>query len=313
MLKKTELKRAVKGLVPMKLWNARRTASIIRQHKNVAAFWIPVIEAYYNGEIGSYSLKPKKELDTQKVIWQYWGQGMDKDCLPEIVQICFDSVDRNRGDYRVIRLTDTTVSEYIDLPNFVWRKRENSQFTRTLFSDLLRIALLSVYGGVWLDATILLTGGLPDTYGKYDFFMFQRSEEEKNKKYWEGVYAYYFGWRTDFKVKVLNSIIFAQKDSLVISTLKDLLLYFWETQDFIPDYFFFQILFDELITKRLSNKNCPVINDCIPHIIQTKINGKYEEVSFGEALKLTNIHKMAYFDDAGIMRLKTILKQNRRV
>ena len=238
---------------------------------------------------------------------------MDKDCLPEIVQICFDSVDRNRGDYRVIRLTDTTVSEYIDLPDFVWRKRENSQFTRTLFSDLLRIALLSVYGGVWLDATILLTGGLPDTYGKYDFFMFQRSEEEKNKKYWEGVYAYYFGWRTDFKVKVLNSIIFAQKDSLVISTLKDLLLYFWETQDSIPDYFFFQILFDELITKRLSNKNCPVINDCIPHIIQTKINGKYEEVSFGEALKLTNIHKMAYFDDAGIMRLKTILKQNRRV
>ncbi len=313
MLKKTELKRAVRGLVPMKLWNARRTASIIRQHKNVAAFWIPVIEAYYNEEIGSYSLKPKKELDTQKVIWQYWGQGMDKDCLPEIVQICFDSVDRNRGDYRVIRLTDTTVSEYIDLPDFVWRKRENSQFTRTLFSDLLRIALLSVYGGVWLDATILLTGGLPDTYGKYDFFMFQRSEEEKNKKYWEGVYAYYFGWRTDFKVKVLNSIIFAQKDSLVISTLKDLLLYFWETQDSIPDYFFFQILFDELITKRLSNKNCPVINDCIPHIIQTKINGKYEEVSFGEALKLTNIHKMAYFDDAGIMRLKTILKQNRRV
>ena len=119
----------------MKLWNARRTASIIRQHKNVAAFWIPVIEAYYNGEIGSYSLKPKKELDTQKVIWQYWGQGMDKDCLPEIVQICFDSVDRNRGDYRVIRLTDTTVSEYIDLPDFVWRKRENSQFTRTLFSS----------------------------------------------------------------------------------------------------------------------------------------------------------------------------------
>ena len=313
MLKKTELKRAVKGLVPMKLWNARRTASIIRQHKNVAAFWIPVIEAYYNEEIGSYSLKPKKELDTQKVIWQYWGQGMDKDSLPEIVQICFDSVDRNRGDYRVIRLTDTTVSEYIDLPDFVWRKRENAQFTRTLFSDLLRIALLSVYGGVWLDATILLTGGLPDTYGKYDFFMFQRSEEEKNKRYWEGVYAYYFGWRTDFKVKVLNSIIFAQKDSLVISTLKDLLLYFWETQDSVPVYFFFQILFDELITKRLSNKNCPVINDCIPHIIQTKINGKYEEVSFGEALKLTNIHKMAYFDDAGIMRLKTILKQNRRV
>ena len=313
MLRKIELKKAVKGLIPMKLWNARRTASIIKQHKNVAAFWTPVIEAYYNGEIESYSLKPKKELDTQKVIWQYWGQGMDNVSLPGIVQICFDSVDRNKGAYRVIRLTDKTVSEYIDLPDFVWRKRENAQFTRTLFSDLLRIALLSVYGGVWLDATILLTGPLPDTYGKYDFFMFQRSDEEKNKRYWKGVYAYYFGWRTDFKVKVLNSIIFARKDSVVISSLKDLLLYFWETQDSVPDYFFFQILFNELVTKRLSDRNCPGINDCIPHIIQTKINGKYDDISFDEALKLTNIHKMAYFDDAGIMRLKMILKQHGKV
>ena len=74
MLRKIELKKAVKGLIPMKLWNARRIASIIKQHKNVAAFWTPVIVAYYNGEIESYSLKPKKELDTQKVIWQYWGR-----------------------------------------------------------------------------------------------------------------------------------------------------------------------------------------------------------------------------------------------
>lgn len=308
-----KIKRLVKKLLPMKLWNARRTASIIGQHRRVADFWTPVIEAYDKGEIERYAWEPKKELDTAKVIWQYWGQGIDKNSLPEIVQICFDSVDRNKGDYQVIRLTDATISEYIDLPEFVWSKRENEQFTRTLFSDLLRIALLSTYGGVWLDATILLTGTLPDTYGTYDFFMFQRSDEEKNKRYWEGVYAYYFGWRIDFKVRVLNSILFARKGSLVISTLKDLLLYFWKTQDSVPDYFFFQILFNELMAGRLSDKNCPVINDCIPHIIQTKINGMYDDVSFEEALRLSNIHKMAYFDDAGIKRLKTILKQNGKV
>lgn len=307
------IKIAVKKLIPMKLWNARRTACIIRQHRKVADFWTPVIESYYNGEIERYSLKPKKELAPPKVIWQYWGQGLDKDSLPEIVQICFDSVDRNKGDYQVIRLTDATISEYIDLPDFVWSKRENTQFTRTLFSDLLRIVLLNTYGGIWLDATILLTGGLPDTCGTSDFFMFQRSDEEKNKRYWEGVYAYYFGWRTDFKVRVLNSIVFARKDSLIISTLKDLLLYFWKTQDAVPDYFFFQILFNELMTGRLSGKNCPVINDCIPHIIQTKINGVYDDVSFEEALRLSSMHKMAYFDDAGIKRLKTVLKQNGKV
>ena len=46
MLRKIELKKAVKGLIPMKLWNARRTASILQQHKYGAALWTPVLEAY---------------------------------------------------------------------------------------------------------------------------------------------------------------------------------------------------------------------------------------------------------------------------
>ena len=172
MMEKMKLKELVKQFIPMNYWNTRRKASIIRQQGKVADFWAPILKAYYNGEIERYSLKPKKKLGTQKVIWQYWGQGIDKDELPEIIQICFDSVDRNKNDYQVIRLTDITISEYIDLPDFVWRKREYVQFTRTFFSDLLRVALLSTYGGVWLDATILLTGSIPAVYEKTDFFIY---------------------------------------------------------------------------------------------------------------------------------------------
>ena len=256
-----KLKELVKQFIPMNYWNTRRKASIIRQQGKVADFWAPILKAYYNGEIERYSLKPKKKLGTQKVIWQYWGQGIDKDELPEIIQICFDSVDRNKNDYQVIRLTDITISEYIDLPDFVWRKREYVQFTRTFFSDLLRVALLSTYGGVWLDATILLTGSIPAVYEKTDFFMYQRSDEEKNKKYWENVYDYYnTSARTDI------TIIYRPAE------------------------------------------NCPIVNDCIPHIIQTKINGTYDDVSFEEALELSNIHKMTYFDAAAMIRLKMVLR-----
>ena len=124
--------------------------------------------------------------------------------MPEIVHICFDSVDRYKGEYKVIRLDDAMISEYIDLPDFVWERRKNQQFTRTFFSDLLRVALLSTYGGVWLDATILLTGKLPKEYEDLDFFMYQRSEAQPNKTYWENTYAYYFGWDIDYKVRVLD-------------------------------------------------------------------------------------------------------------
>lgn len=291
-----------------KWWSKIRLHKIIKQHQHVANFWAPIIEDYFAGKIEKYQLKPKKEFENQKIIWQYWGQGVKADNLPEIIKICFNSVDKHKGDYTVIRLSDETISEYIDLPDFVWKKRENQAFNRTFLSDLLRVALLSTYGGVWLDATILLTDKLPKQYADMDFFMFQRSDEEQHKTYWENVYAYYFGWNPRFKVRVLNSIIFAKQDSIVIDTIKNLLLHFWKTQNSIPDYFFFQVLFNELVNGKLANHNCPIVNDCIPHIIQTKINGKFDHISFDEAEQLTPIHKMAYFDDKALGRLKTNLK-----
>lgn len=302
------IKKIVKLLVPIKFWNTKRTARIIECHQKVADFWNPIIEDYLEGKIEKYSLKAKRQFGDQKIIWQYWGQGINMDDLPEIIQICFQSVERYKGNYQIIRLTDETISDYIDLPDFVWNKRNNPQFTRTIFSDLLRLALLTAYGGIWLDATILLTGSLPDIYAKSEFFMFQRSDEEENKGYWENVYAYYFGWRPDFRVRVLNSIIFSRKDSIVISTLFDLLLYFWKTQNTVPDYFFFQILFNELMNKHFLKQNCPIVNDCIPHLLQTKINGKYDSISFVKVLRQTTIHKMAYFDEKAMARLKILLK-----
>ena len=71
MMEKMKLKELVKQFIPMNYWNTRRKASIIRQQGKVADFWAPILKAYYNGEIERYSLKPKKKLGTQKVIWQY--------------------------------------------------------------------------------------------------------------------------------------------------------------------------------------------------------------------------------------------------
>ncbi|WP_288360217.1 capsular polysaccharide synthesis protein [uncultured Bacteroides sp.] len=308
-----KIKKTVRLLVPASCWKSVRKRTIIKRQKAVADFWNPVITGYFSGNMEKYSLKPKKSMESQRIIWQYWGQGIDTHTLPEIIQICFQSVDKYKGDYQVIRLTDATIPDYLDLPAFVWEKRKNPQFTRTFFSDLLRLALLATYGGIWLDATILLTGHLPEAYKKTEFFMFQRSDEEKNKDYWENVYAYYFGWDRDFKVRVLNSVIYAQKGSQVISVLCDLLLHFWRTQNTVPDYFFFQVLFNELMTSRFPDRNSMIVNDCIPHILQTKINGTYDSFSFEEALELSNIHKMAYYDENAMERLKTVIRLKKEI
>ena len=287
---------------------AVRKRRILREHRKTADFWNPVIKTYFKGEIEKYSLKPKKQLPDNKIIWQYWGQGLNHQELPEIIRLCFDSVDKYKDDYQVIRLNDETIGDYIDLPAFVWQKMRNSAFTRTFFSDLLRVALLNVYGGVWLDATVLLTGPFPEFFRKLNYFLYQRSDDEEHKNYWESSYAYYWGWYRGFKVRMLSSIFFAKKNNLLVAALLDLMLYYWKTQNHILNYFCFQMLYNELITGEMAKEQCPIVSDTVPHLLQTKINGGRDFISKDDLDQIT-IHKMAYFEEKAMQKLKEMLNE----
>lgn len=277
------------------LWARIRLKKILQTHRETAAFWQPIIDSYFRGEIDPFELKPQKEeLVGKKIIWQYWGQGFASEQLPEVVRMCLKSVEKYKGEYEIIRLSDETIEEYIHFPEFVWEKRKDPEFTRTFFSDLLRLALLHVYGGVWLDATVLLTGPLPKEYADEEYFMFQRDEKEAHKKYWENSYAYYWGWHSDFKVNMLSSIVFSKKDSLIIEALFQLLLYYWQTQKSLINYFCFQVLYHELICNKLAKNQCAIVSDTIPHALASKLGGGYPFESYEDILQKTSIHKLTY-------------------
>lgn len=160
------LKNLIKQFIPQDLWVYIRKQLILREHKRVAKICDSIIESYNKRKSDVFPINPKKKFANERIIWQYWGQGFDK--LPEIVRICLDTVERHKGDYQLVRLSDENIAEYIDFPEEIYRKRES--FSRTSFSDLLRCALLVTYGGVWIDATIFLTGSLPEEYFKSGFF-----------------------------------------------------------------------------------------------------------------------------------------------
>ena len=226
--------RALQRVLPQTLWLNLRQRPIIKQHERVARYWQPLIAKWQEGRLPHYELTPKKDLPRDKVIWQYWGQGIAEDSLPEVVKLCFASVDRYRGEYQVIRLSDDTIGEYLDVPEFVWEKlRGNDAFTRTFFSDLLRLMLLHTYGGVWLDATVLLSGDLPREYLEMDFFAFQRDDVEKDKNLWRSTYYFYYGWGSGYRVRFLRSMMFSHKGSSVIDALLDFMLYYWRKEELL--------------------------------------------------------------------------------
>ena len=84
-------------------------------------------------------------------IWICWWQGIEN--APEIVKACVESIKRNAGEYEVIVITDDNCKDYVQFPDWLEGKMENEIFSRTHYSDLLRMSILAKYGGIWIDST----------------------------------------------------------------------------------------------------------------------------------------------------------------
>lgn len=285
-----------RGLLPKIVRSRLKFHANIQQQNMLAQNFRALIAFYHEGQLPQFHIKPKQVFQDQKIIWQYWGQGTSGD-LPEIVKLSFASVDKYKGDYEVIRLDDNNLHDYIELPDFVWKKRKNPEFKHAFFADLLRLALLNTYGGIWADATILLTGPINDDLKSQDFFMFQRSNAATDKEFWQALNGDYFGWQKTHRVNALNSFIVAKKENVVIYHCLNLLLNYWDTQNHITHYFFFQIMFDVLIKEFMTEHNCQIIDDTLPHLLISQIHEPYNERKFNEIIKNNHIHKLTYIEN----------------
>ena len=291
-----------KKLIPSFIWDGCRRIRIISQHRRVAKSCGLLINQYKeNGLI--FSLHKKQNV-SEKIIWQYWAQGFEPRVLPEVVQRCFHSVDRYKGDFQVIRISDETIGNWVDMPSFFLEKYKNNHISATHFSDVLRLSLLYLYGGLWLDATILLTGPISEEYLKGDWFMFQRDSRQEDKRKWSQTYAYYFGWGKSFKVNYLNSFIYSKPGTEVIKATMFMLLQYWKDSDKVIDYFIYQILLTCYL-ERYPNQNCRIVSDCLPNLLQMYITGSYRRYSISQILSKISIHKLSY-KSVGVKQLQEI-------
>lgn len=293
-LKKPIVKNLYRGLVPKPYRKKFECFIDEKQQVYTAEQFHTFIQFYLDKKLSTFHLEPvKKELVGKKIIWQYWAQGIEN--CPPIVKACFSSVDHFKGEYEIIRLDDNNLSDYLHLPQFILDKKNlNSNFKHAFFADLIRIALLDVYGGIWLDATIFLTNHLPDKILNMDYFMFQRSQDAPNKEKWIEYDPAYFGWKDPHKVNVLNSFIVAKKENKVIHILFEILMNFWTVQEIIPHYFFFQIMYNELMINYLDKYSCEIVDDTFPHLLHYNLDKYFNKCEFDMLKEKIGIHKLRY-------------------
>lgn len=87
-------------------------------------------------------------------IWVFWGQGETH--MPPLVKACYRQL--THYNKNVILITNNNIKEYIELPEIIFEKVHNGKISWAHFSDIVRNTLLAKHGGLWIDATVWVSG-----------------------------------------------------------------------------------------------------------------------------------------------------------
>lgn len=122
-------------------------------------------------------VKTNKNITNNKIIWMYWGQGIDN--APELVKIAFKNWSVMNRNYDVLFLDDRNLHEYLGFDfNKLWYDCEHLNLGMAGKSDFLRILLLYHYGGTWVDSTTFCLSPLDSWMeDKWDFFVFRQPKK----------------------------------------------------------------------------------------------------------------------------------------
>ncbi len=133
------------------------------RNKRIQQHLVPIVERC----IGSTSLNATYEPSSE-TIWFCWLQGEEN--LPIIQHLCLSSIRANSNGHHVIVLNNKNYTQYVHLPKIVIDTYLSGRMKPAHFADILRVNLLAQQGGLWLDATMLLTTPIPEEWFKSPFY-----------------------------------------------------------------------------------------------------------------------------------------------
>lgn len=119
-----------------------------------------------------------------KQIWTYWNS----DELTPVITKCIDSWKKHNPDYKITIVTPKNLRQYIDFD--VKAVKFNDSPARE--SDIIRLNILAKYGGVWCDASILMTRPFDfPTNSKHEFIGYY-IEHYTTKPQWPCIEGWFF-------------------------------------------------------------------------------------------------------------------------
>lgn len=247
----------------------------------------PLIQAYAgDNPVDLLSLSPyPHDFHGKMPVWVCWWQG--EEAMPEIVKACFRSLKQNlpKEETEIYLITFENVGSYVRFPDFIEEKYHNQVISLTHLSDILRMSLLTLYGGLWLDATYLLTSA-PDSalVIERDFYT-QRFEE---LRYTDEILVK-GRWTTNLMHATANN-------PLTRFVLNGFYCYF-AANDTILDYFLMDYLtliaYEEIPSVKNMIDNCPPSQPEL-YSMEILLNEAFDEEKWKRLTEETVFFKLSY-------------------
>lgn len=211
-------------------------------------------------------------------IWTIWLQGMEQ--APEVVKKCYASMKKNMPDKEIVVITDDNYTNYVQFPDYILEKYEKGMISKVHFSDLLRIELLSKYGGTWLDGTVYCSGPVRQSYMlESDLFLFQNLKPGA-----DGHCSLISSW-----------LITASSNNKIILLTRALLHRYWSKYNYAVDYFILHNFFQMAIETYPEEWNRVVpFSNSMPHVLLLRLFEEYDENVWNAVSDMTSFHKLSY-------------------
>jgi hypothetical protein len=222
-------------------------------------------------------------MNITKNIYILWFQGFDN--APDVVKQCVNSWKYHNPDWNVILLDDTNLNTYVE--TYISNNFSKNKY-KTALSDVVRIVLLKLYGGLWVDSTTFCNKPLNDWLPNYineGFFAFDKPGADRLLSSW---------------------FIYADKDNYILDKWFHSAINYYNKYNKFNDaphtYFWFHYLFGDLYSSDITFKEMwdkvPKLsaNRMGPHYLQE--NGLFKNITTKTKTeidaKITPLYKLSH-------------------
>jgi hypothetical protein len=198
--------------------------------------------------------------------------------MPEIVRICYHSLLNNNNGHPVYLLTQNNFQDFVNLPDYILEKKAQGLIALAHFSDILRAELLFQYGGMWVDAMILVTR--PIQFPDLELFSIKKQTDYE--------YVSQFRW-TGF-------LFYCKKGNLLFAFLRTFLREYWQKENRLVDYLLLDygidMAYDYLPEVKKMLDAIPYNNERVLDLKETCLSYMdFDQASFLRLTEDTQFHK----------------------